>query len=156
MQIHHSPTLSCDILPKTQTGLCQISGHLNWLSSGICINIFTITNMSANHQYSTTPSHVASAKHVVCYLQGSKSLGITFSSKSPPSASTFVNLPLHPHAVSLCNPNWDPKTLACQNQYTTHPPCPLQNPFCLWLPHLTWQANALAIKEPIHHHTQPC
>ena len=74
---------SVDHLPPSRLQAAQeqiqsFLGSLNWLVCCMCIDISKITNMLAHHLHSATPSHMVSACYVVKYLNGYKSLGITF------------------------------------------------------------------------------
>ena len=57
----------------------KLVGSLNWLGQSTRPDIATITNILAQHIHHATPHHVNAAKHVLCYLNGTRDLGIQFS-----------------------------------------------------------------------------
>ena len=68
----------------------SIVGSLNWLATSTRLNIAPITNILAKHSSNLSEGHLAHAKHVLQYLKGTKSLGITFSSRDNDDLQSFV------------------------------------------------------------------
>jgi len=66
--------------------------------------------MLAKSQANPSRSHVDAAKHVVRYLKGTKSMGITFSSRDDDKLQSFVKFPLPASDITaLTDANWGPQ-----------------------------------------------
>mmetsp|Transcript_2888 Transcript_2888/g.4074 ORF Transcript_2888/g.4074 Transcript_2888/m.4074 type:complete len:322 (-) Transcript_2888:372-1337(-) len=85
-------------------------GSLMWLSSCTRPDITTITNILAKYTTRPTPKHIEHVKHVIRYLKDTKSLGITFSSKSNNTKlESYVKFPLPSTISAFCDANWGPQ-----------------------------------------------
>jgi len=88
----------------------SISGSLNWLSVSTQPEISIITNMLPQYSSRATHGHVAHARHVVHYLNDSKSLGLSFHSRDNDKPQSFLKFPIDNSSItSLCDTNWGPQ-----------------------------------------------
>jgi hypothetical protein len=79
-------------------------GCLTWLSMSTRPDIATITNILAKYTTKCTEQHINSVKHVICYLKGSKSLGVCYHSDKIKKLESHVKFPLDT-MTSLCSAN---------------------------------------------------
>jgi hypothetical protein len=92
-------------------------GSLNWLALSTRPNIATITNMLAKYSNNASKGHIEQAKRVIKYLQGTKTMGISFTSYDRDQLSSFVKFPINSSTVTcLTDTNWGP-----QDQSTPSP-----------------------------------
>jgi hypothetical protein len=85
-------------------------GCLTWLSLSTRPDIATITNLLAQYTVKATQSHINAAKRVIRYLKGTKSLGISFNSKTQDKLESHVKFPIDQSTItSLCDANWGPQ-----------------------------------------------
>ena len=97
-------------------------GSLNWFAQATCPDLAVVTNLLAQQQNKPSPGHIAAAKHVVKYLKGTKSLGISFHSDSPLNLQSFIHFPINTAKVyALTDTNW-----GSQNQSIPNPQEPPQ------------------------------
>jgi hypothetical protein len=95
-------------------------GCLTWLSLSTRPDIATITNLLAQYTVKATQSHINAAKRVVRYLKGTKTLGISFSSKQQNKLESHVKFPIDPTTVtSLCDANWGPQDQSKPRKHET-------------------------------------
>ena len=88
----------------------QIVGSLNWLATSTRLDIAPITNLLAKHSSNPSEGHLAHCKHVLKYLKGSKSLGISFSSTDNDALQSFLKFPIAPTQITaLTDANWGPQ-----------------------------------------------
>ena len=88
----------------------SIIGSLNWLAVSTRPDISTITNMLAKYASCATHGHVSHARHVVRYLKGTKTLGISFHSRDSDKLQSFLKFPIDKDGLtSLCDANWGPQ-----------------------------------------------
>ena len=110
-----------DVLQHSQALLRTIVGSLNWLGVSTRPDIATITNLLAHYMHSSTPSHVAAAKHVLRYLKGTSHMGISFSSREDSRAAAYVKFPIPPSTiVPLTDANWGPQDASLPNPSRTY------------------------------------
>ena len=66
--------------------------------------------MLAKYSSNPTEGHVAHAKHVIKYLKGTKTKGISFCSKDNDTLQSFVKFPISSkHLTALTDANWGPQ-----------------------------------------------
>ena len=68
-------------------------GSLTWLSISTRPDIATITNILAKYTTKCTKGHLDKVKRTIRYLKGTKSLGISFSSKNQQKLESHVKFP---------------------------------------------------------------
>eukprot|EP00558_Chaetoceros_sp_UNC1202_P008860 CAMPEP_0197252668 /NCGR_PEP_ID=MMETSP1429-20130617/62281_1 /TAXON_ID=49237 /ORGANISM="Chaetoceros sp., Strain UNC1202" /LENGTH=60 /DNA_ID=CAMNT_0042715111 /DNA_START=83 /DNA_END=262 /DNA_ORIENTATION=+ len=56
--------------------------------------------MLAKYQSQPSKGHIDAARHVVRYLKGTKSMGITFSSKDDDKLQSFLKFPIDPSKIT--------------------------------------------------------
>jgi deoxyuridine 5'-triphosphate nucleotidohydrolase len=83
-------------------------GCLTWLSMSTRPDIATITNLLAKYTTKCTDAHITHVKHVIKYLKGTKSLGVSYHSKNLAKVEAHVQFPLDT-ITSLCDANWGPQ-----------------------------------------------
>ena len=97
----HTP--NHDIIHKMQS----IVGSLLWLAGATRPDLATITSMLSQHTRKATVQHIKAAKYVIRYIEGTKTRGISFSSKSNASMSAFLKFPVNSNQLlPLCDANW--------------------------------------------------
>ena len=94
--------------------LCTIanldSNTVNKPHTLYCSGISTITNMCAKYiMICPSKGHTNQVKCIIWYLKGTKSKGISFSSKTNPQLLAFIKFPIRNQIVSLCDANWGPQ-----------------------------------------------
>ena len=90
--------------------LQSILGSLQWLATCTRPDLSTITNMLAKYQANPSQGHIDAAKHVLRYVKGTKSMGITFSSKDNDKLQSFVKFPIPASQITaLTDANWGPQ-----------------------------------------------
>ena len=100
--------------------LQTLVGSLNWLAISTRPDIAPVTNFLAKYSNKASSGHIQAAKHVIRYIKGTKSKGITFSNKERTNINSFVKFPVNPTSVvSLADANWGP-----QDQSHPHPDKP--------------------------------
>ena len=93
-------------------------GSLNWLAQATRPDLAVITNLLAQQQNKPSPGHITAAKHVVKYLKGTKSLGISFHSDSPLNLQSFIHFPINTAKVyALTDANWGPQNQSIPNPH---------------------------------------
>ena len=103
---------------ELETKLRSIVGSLNWLASATRPDIATITNMLAQYQHYPSPGHLESAKYVLRYLKGTKSKGITLSSKINSTLQSFVKYPIiNDKITAITDANWGPQDQSLPSKY---------------------------------------
>jgi deoxyuridine 5'-triphosphate nucleotidohydrolase len=106
-----------DSVPHTKVSnqerqrLCQelrtIVGSLLWLSQATRPDLSTIVSMLAHYQANASYGHIRAAKHVIRYIKGTASKGITFSSRGTVNLQAFMKFPLKTNALlPLTDANW--------------------------------------------------
>ena len=105
-------TKHADMTPTARSTLKQqlqsVIGSLLWLSQATRPDLSVITSILAQRQSNPSPGHLAAAKYVICYLKGTKSLGIAFHSDGNLNIQSFIHFPIpnlkvHLHAPSDAN-----------------------------------------------------
>jgi deoxyuridine 5'-triphosphate nucleotidohydrolase len=91
--------------------LCQelrtIVGSLLWLSQATRPDLSTIVSMLAHYQANASYGHIRAAKHVIRYIKGTASKGVTFSSLGNTNLQAFMRFPLKKNALlPLTDANW--------------------------------------------------
>jgi hypothetical protein len=99
-----TPDKQKELIHKMQT----LIGSLTWLSMSTRPDIATITNILAKYTTKCTEQHINYVKHVIRYLKGSKSLGISYHSNKIKKVESHVKFPLDT-ITSLCDANWGPQ-----------------------------------------------
>ena len=96
---------------ERQNSLLQtLVGSLNWLAISTRPDIAPVTNFLAKYTTKASKGHIHAAKHVIRYLKGTKSLGITFSSHGREQLNSHVKFPIDPSKVTaLSDANWGPQ-----------------------------------------------
>ena len=85
-------------------------GSLLWLSQGTRPDLSTITTMLAKHQNKSADKHIASAKHAIKYLKGTKNRGITFNSNTEEKLTSYMHFPVtSPRIQGISDANWGPQ-----------------------------------------------
>ena len=119
--IEPDTTLSPSQRASIQAQYRSLVGSLLWLSQGTRPDLSTITNMLAQHQYNPNDRHIASAKHAIKYLKGTKTKGITFDSNTQSKLTSYVHFPIQSQTVQgISDANWGP-----QDQSKPNPTKPL-------------------------------
>ena len=91
----------------------SLVGSLNWLPVATRSDIATITNILLSYIDTTTPSNLATVKHVIQYLKGSTYMGISFSTKLREKKHAFIKFPVDPSKiVSFTDANWGPQDVS--------------------------------------------
>ena len=118
--IEKDPTLSPTQRAAIQAQYRSLVGSLLWLSQGTRPDLSTITNMLAQHQNNPNDKHIASAKHAIKYLKGTKTKGITFNSNTDSKLTSYVHFPIQSETVQgISDANWGPQDQSKPN--TTRP-----------------------------------
>ena len=88
--------------------LRSMVGSLLWLSQGTRPDLSTIVSMLAQYQSNPSYGHIRAAKHVIKYVKGTASKGITFSSNHPSTElQAFMNFPLPKNTLTpFTDANW--------------------------------------------------
>ena len=95
----------------------SIVGSLNWLATSTRPDIAPITNILAKYSSNPSEGHLAHAKHVLRYLKGSTTYGISFSSRDNDNLQSFLKFPIPTDRITaLTDANWGP-----QDQSKPHP-----------------------------------
>ena len=90
--------------------LQSLVGSLNWLAISTRPDIAPATNFIAKYSNCASKGHIHAAKHIIKYIKGTKSMGITFSSKDRRNLNSHVKFPVSPQEiVSLSDANWGPQ-----------------------------------------------
>ena len=90
--------------------LQTLVGSLNWLATSTRPDITPVTNFLAKYSNSASKGHIQAAKHVVRYLKGTRTLGITFTSRDQSTLNSHVKFPINPQQITaLTNANWGPQ-----------------------------------------------
>ena len=77
-------------------------------------------NFLAKYNNEASKGYIRAAKYVICYLKGTKSLGIAFSRGNRTALNSHIKFPIPPHQVTaLTNANWGP-----QDQFHPNPDKP--------------------------------
>ena len=84
-------------------------GCLTWLSISTRPDIATITNILAKYTTKCNNGHIDQVKRTIRYLKGTKSLGISFSSKIQQKLESHVKFPVNDPITGLCDANWGPQ-----------------------------------------------
>jgi len=86
------------------------------LSQGTRPDLSTITTMLAKHQNKPNDSHIASAKHAIKYLKGTKSKGISFNSDTEEKLTSYLHFPVtSKKLVGISDANWGPQDQSAPN-----------------------------------------
>ena len=75
--------------------------------------------MCAKYMACPNRGHINHVKRVIRYLKGTKTKGISFSSKHNDSLSAYVKFPITNQIVSLCDANWGPQDQSVPPPNTT-------------------------------------
>ena len=95
---------------EIKTKLRSLVGSFNWLATATRPDIATITNMLAQYQHFPSPGHLEAAKYVLRYLKGTKSKGITLSSKNNQTLQSFIKFPIvNDKIAAITDANWGPQ-----------------------------------------------
>ena len=84
-------------------------GCLTWLSISTRPDIATITNILAKYTTKCNNGHIDQVKRTIRYLKGTKSLGVSFSSKIQQKLESHVKFPIDAPITGLCDANWGPQ-----------------------------------------------
>ena len=103
-----------DYSPARQQYLTQkfqsIVSSLNWFATSTRSDIAPITNILAKYLSNPSEGHLAHAKHVLRYLKGSKTYGISFSSHNNNNLQSFLKFPIPANQITaLTDANWGPQ-----------------------------------------------
>jgi hypothetical protein len=92
---------------RLTTELCSIVGSLLWLSQATRPDLSTIVSMLAQYQANPSYGHIRAAKHVIKYIKGTMSKGITFSGVKNTQLQAFMNFPIqHNNLIPLTDAHW--------------------------------------------------
>ena len=92
---------------KLSSDMKSIVGSLLWLSQGTRPDLSTIVSMLASYQANPSYGHLRAARHVIRYLKGTVTEGITFTSQKLHALQAFVNFPLpHNKILPFTDANW--------------------------------------------------
>ena len=96
---------------EKQNSLFQtLVGLLNWLAISTRPDIAPITIFLAKYSTTASKGHIHAAKHVIRYLKGTQTLGITFSSFDREQLNSHVKFPVDPTCLTaLTDVNWGPQ-----------------------------------------------
>ena len=104
------------------TKMRSLVGSLLWLSQGTRNDLSTITSLLAQYQANPSPGHLQAAKYAICYLKGTKNLGITFSSRPNEHLESFLHFPVSPKTTTpFTDANWGPQDQSKPKQGKTPP-----------------------------------
>ena len=84
-------------------------GCLTWLSISTRPDIATITNILAKYTTKCNSGHIDQVKRTIRYLKGTKTLGISFSSKNQDKLESHIKFPVDDPIMGLCDANWGPQ-----------------------------------------------
>ena len=84
-------------------------GCLTWLSISTRPDIATITNILAKYTTKCTSKHIDQVKRTIRYLKGTKTLGISFTSRNQNKLESHVKFPMDNPITGLCDANWGPQ-----------------------------------------------
>ena len=105
------PYEPCD--EKSQTAITKqmqsIVGSLTWLSMSTRPDLSTVTNLLAKYVASPSTGHLTAAKRVLRYIKGTKTKGITFSTKSNSTLAAYIKFPTSSNPLALTDANWGPQ-----------------------------------------------
>lgn len=119
-KIHIEPTTTPQQQHIQNHHLQTLVGSLNWLAISTRPDIAPAVNFIAKYSNSAAKGHIEAARHVIKYLKGTTSMGITFSSYDRETLNSHVKFPIQSNTVtSLSNANWGP-----QDQSRLHPNFP--------------------------------
>ena len=98
----------------------SIIGSLNWLATLTQPDIAPITNALAKYSSNPTEGHVMHAKHVIWYLKGTKTKGISFCSRDIDKLQSFVKFPIPSEQLTaFTDANWGPQDQSKPNLTAT-------------------------------------
>ena len=88
----------------------QLTGSLQWLSTSTRPDISTATNFLSKYNHKASKGHLDAAKHVIRYLKGTKSLGISFKTTPDKRVTSYVKFPVSNDTITpFCDANWGPQ-----------------------------------------------
>ena len=104
---------------KLKLTMQQLMGSLQWLSHCTRPDISTATSILSKYQNSPSPGHIKAAKHIIRYLKGTSSYGITFNSNTDKLLQSFLHFhpPQHQKLTGISDANW-----GAQDQSTSYDP----------------------------------
>ena len=92
---------------RLTTDLRSMVGSLLWLSQATRPDLATIVSMLAQYQANPSYGHIRAAKHVIKYVHGTLTKGITFSNRKNTQLQAFMNFPIHNNTlIPLSDANW--------------------------------------------------
>ena len=75
--------------------------------------------MLAQYQHFPSPGHLNAAKYALWYLKGTKSKGITLSSKSNQTLQTYIKFPIVSDKITaITDANWGPQDQSLPTKYS--------------------------------------
>lgn len=97
-------------------------GSFNWLAQETQPDLAMITSIIAKYQHCPSLGHFGTARHVLKYINGTKHLGIVFSSEQYFSIQLFVNFSIKGkvHLSPAADTNWIPQDQSIPTT-NTHP-----------------------------------
>ena len=104
----------------TQNHLLQsLVGSLNWLAGSTRPDLAPSVNFIAKYSNCASKGHIDAAKHVIKYLKGTKSMGITFCSEDSQPLNSHVKFPIPANTItSMADANWGPQDQSHPNPGT--------------------------------------
>ena len=116
-----------DITPnqqfKLQSILRSLVGSFNWLAQATRPDLATITSILAQHQENSALGHMGAARPVLCYLNATKTLGISLQhSDKKFSLQSFVHFPVQGkiQLVAAEDATWGPQDQSQPSQHNNH------------------------------------
>ena len=96
--------------PEEQSRLTANFQHLvgcfQWLTVSTRPDLATVTNLLSKYLANPSRGHLEHCRHVLKYIKGTKSLGITFDSSTNSSLAAFIHSPVASNVVALADANW--------------------------------------------------
>jgi hypothetical protein len=115
----HVDTITGDSSDSITSTYQSIVGAISWLVSNTRPDVATIHCLLVQWSHRPTTGHLAPARHVMQYLQGTSTRGVSFASRPSHISGNYNKYPItHPDA------NWGPKDASQPNPKDTASPPP--------------------------------
>ena len=104
-----SSTLSRSDQDKHNLHSQQLTSCLQWILVSTRPDISAITNLLSKCNHSTTLEHIKAAHYFICYLKGTKNLGISFDNQHNTKLHAYVELPIPTTLTPFADVKWGPQ-----------------------------------------------
>ena len=103
-------TLSPNEHQSLQTQLRSYIGSLLWLAQVTRPDLAVIANLLSQRQNQPSTQLITAAKHIIKYLKGTSSMGISFHTHSHLSIKSFIHFPIDTAKIfAVSDANWGPQ-----------------------------------------------